>query len=753
MKTLKKKGRVNLLKTLILAEKPSQAQDIAKGLGTGFKRAEGYLENSNYVVTWAYGHLVELVEPQDYDEKYKAWSLAQLPILPSAFKYRVTKNGEKQFKVIKALLGRKDVARVVNSTDPGREGELIARLILQLAGNKKPVSRFWTSKALTSEAVQEGMNNLKPASDYDGLYFSAMARQHADWIVGINGSRVCSIKAGQLYPIGRVQTPTLALLVKREEEIRKFKPRDYWNVEAFFTAGNEIYKGLWFRGSESEDDALEDEVGNDLSSQYAISKREQANNVQHDVEGRAGMIEHIKSAIKRESPPLLFSLTVLQQEANKIHGYPADKTLSLVQSLYEKKLCTYPRTESQYLNEEMEGECKEILRKLQESAVVPFVIAKCVVSERNKRVFNAKKLTDHHALIPTGRISENLSNDEMNLFNLIVKRFISSFYPDFKYKHTVVVTFVNEHLFKTTGKTVIDVGWKKIYGVAEKDSILPSLIEGAIVDVAGTKVIDKQTTPPARYTDASILQAMTNASRFVTDPKIKTILKETAGIGTSATRASILQGLESRQYIERKGKALVPTQKAFFLIDAIKDEKISDIGWTGLWEQELDAIAMGQAQADSFMDSMKNYIVELVGRIKESSISATTSESVSTFSSGNGGNGAKKIVADDSQGFGICPACGGQVRVGQKAYYCGRWKDAGCRFSLYKNNLERLGKKSLSPAMVKKLLEGKEVKFSNLKNKEGRSFDAKGYLSKKENHWGIHLIFTTNNKKDGGRET
>jgi len=355
-------------KALILAEKPSQAQDIARGLDDNFERKDGYLESSKYIITWAYGHLVQLAEPHEYDERYKKWTLEDLPIIPDRFKYTILKDASKQFNIIKRLIHNPDISECCICTDPGREGELIARLILMMAGNKKPVYRFWTSKALTPEAVREGFRNLRPASEFDRLYQSALARQQADWIVGINGTRAYSVKGKALLSVGRVQTAVLRLLADRETEIKNFKPRDYWLVKAKFLRGDDEYEGLWI-GLDKDTDALPDERENTEEAAEghtgkSIEKEDVAKQIQKRITGSQGVVRTVRQKLKQELPPLLFSLTVLQQEANRLFGFSAEKTLKVAQTLYEAKLTTYPRTESQHLNEEMAEECIKIVNSL-----------------------------------------------------------------------------------------------------------------------------------------------------------------------------------------------------------------------------------------------------------------------------------------------------------------------------------------------------------------------------------------------------
>ncbi|NPV51842.1 MAG: DNA topoisomerase 3 [Candidatus Methanofastidiosum sp.] len=606
-------------KTIIITEKPSVAQDFAKAL-TASKKGDGYLENDRYIITWAYGHLCELKEPEEYNSELKQWTLDTLPIFPERFQYKVLQSAKKQFQVIKSLLNRSDVSSVVIATDCGREGELIARLILQLAGNKKPVYRLWTSEALTEQVIRKQMQQLKPASEFDRLYQSALARQWADWLVGINCTRAVTCKNRELFTVGRVQTAVLALVVQREREIRNFKPQPYYNVSATFKRRDDVFKGIYFKPIQNNDDK-ETEEENDtegITSKYAIAKKIDADRIVSEVKGKTGIIKEVTSKISSEKPPLLFFLTTLQQECNRLFGFSADKTLAIAQSLYEKhRILSYPRTESQHLDPQYAEECKKILSQIR--SVIKFDINKCSIDKNNKRVFDLSKLTDHHALIPQGAPTQPLTEDERKVFELVCKRFVSAFYPDCKFKNTTIYIQVNQHNFLAKGKTLVDAGWREIYGGLKSDIILPHLAKGEKVFVADTQTVEKQTQPPPRYTDATLLEIMANAHKVVQNEELKKILKENAGIGTPATRAQIIKNLQDRKYLIRQGKAFVPTTKAEFLIDLLKDEKVASPEYTAIWEQELERIAKGEVKTTtSFLESIKNYVSAFVGKIKNS---------------------------------------------------------------------------------------------------------------------------------------
>lgn len=716
-------------KTLITTEKPSASRDVVAGLGERFQNKEGYYESESYVVVHCFGHLISLQEPAGYDAKYEKWRMADLPIIPEPFKYGVIKKSAKQFAIIKRLIARADVDRVVNAGDAGREGELIQRLVYMMAGNRKPVFRFWTSKALTPEAVREAFANLKPASAYDRLFQSALARQHADWLVGINASRGFSLRFAGNYSMGRVQTPVLRLLVDREEEIGNFKPLDYWILKAKFDHANGEYEGVWFvekKNKKDQEDAAEE--GEDKEAGFRITTEELAAQIKARIEGKTGAVKSCKQQNKEDLPPLLFSLTVLQQEANKQFGFTAGRTLEIAQTLYEKHLLTYPRSESQYLNDEIEAEVKRTVRSLA-SGPVRFDPAKCTVSAKNKRIFNSAKLTDHHAVIPTDVSAGTLSADERKVYELVVRRFIAAFYPAHKYSSTTIVTQVGEDTFKTVGRMVTDPGWKAIYGSKDKDIELPEVKAKDPVAVLDVSTEKKQTQPPSRYTDASILDVMKNAQKYVTDAELKKKLKESAGIGTPATRAAILDVLIAREYINRKGKLLIPTDKARFLISRVREEQIADVAYTAMWEQELDAIANGEVHSpDAFMREIKKYAEEIVEKAKQAE----------TRDKPEGGNGSAKTS------IGTCPECGKPVAENAKSFYCSGYKE-GCKFAIWKNTLSRLGKKMITAGQVTELLNGNLIALKGLKSKTtGKKFNASGKLVKKEKFgWGIDLVFNT----------
>ena len=651
-------------KTLLLAEKLSQAMDLARGLGEKFERKDGYLEAPSYIITWAAGHLVELCEPHEYDPGLQKWSLGSLPIAPEDFKYRVIPSAKKQFAVVRKMTNRKDVEKLVICTDPAREGELIARLILTHSGwwkREKPTYRFWTSKALTPEAVKEAMKELRPSRDFNRLYDSALARQRADWLVGINATRAFTLAFGNggVFSVGRVQTPVLRLLVEREKEIENFRPRDYWTVKAFFRVEEGSYVGLWIG---------EDGEGEEGSRIFEKAKAEA---LVRTVSGKEGTVLSVKKKRGKEQPPQLFSLTTLQQEANKKLGLTAQQTLDLAQRLYEKKFLSYPRTESKVLAEDQVEEVKRILSAL--SGVFPEVRGCLNPSKAGKRVFNNAGLTDHHALVPTGKIDalDQLSAQEEKLYELVVRRFIAAFHPPVEYETTTVITGVEGERFISKGRVILNPGWRKVYG-NPSDTELPPLKRGQNPRVEKTEAEKKQTKPPSRFTDSALLKAMTEAWRFTEDKRWQKILRSCSGIGTPATRAGIIETLLQRGYVERRGRNLVPTEKGRFLIEKLGGEQIADVAYTALWEAELDAIARGESRLGlhGFTRKAVDYASRLVDVAKKLA--------------GEGGFASEKRKAEP---FAKCPLCGSAVVERPKSYSC---TGEGCSFVLWKKSSTRL---------------------------------------------------------------
>ena len=594
-------------KTLIIAEKPSVGRDIAKVLKCKSK-GDGYLYSDEYIISWAVGHLVALADPQDYDPSLKKWSLGSLPIIPSSFQLKPIQSSKKQLDVLKKLMASKEVDSLICATDSGREGELIFRYIYDYAKCRKPFRRLWIS-SMTDKAITEGFDKLKPGSEYDNLYRSAKCRSEADWLVGINASRAYTLRHNVLYSIGRVQTPTLAIIVARQKEIDAFVPKDYWEIFVDF----DIYKAIWVDKDKKESKIFEKE-----KAQAIIDK----------IKGKNGRVDSIEKEDKKQLPWLLYDLTELQRDCNRKFGYTAKKTLSIAQDLYEKrKLITYPRTDSRYLTDDMKpkiravlqrldfGEYKDYAQRLLDMEALPF----------SKRIFDNGKVSDHHAIIPTeSKVNINaLSQDELNVYGLIARRFISVFYPPYLYSVTRIITIIEEENFLTKGTTINQLGFMELYKndkdkeEGEEDAVLPELETGQEYPLSKSQLKQKKTQPPKTYTEATLLSAMENAGRFVEDETLKEQMKD-SGLGTPATRAAIIERLLQVGYLERKGRTLIPTEKGIRLI-SIVPEQVKSPETTGKWEKGLSSIAKGKMDAGRFMGSIVRYVNFLVESSRASS--------------------------------------------------------------------------------------------------------------------------------------
>jgi len=679
------------MKSLVLAEKPSVARDLAGALGQ-FKNKKGYLENEEYVITWAIGHLVELAGPEDYDKSLKNWELGTLPILPDKFKLKPNPKTIKQFKTVKELANRSDIEEVICATDAGREGELIFRYIYRLSGCKKPIKRLWLSET-TPAAVKKGFKNLRPGTDFNKLAYAAEARSRADWLIGINGTRAFTVKHNNLLSVGRVQTPTLALIVNREREIKNFVPTPFWELYVEFAKNDgQIYTGKWFKGNENR-----------------FSTMDGARDVENRISGQPGTVREIKQKDTSEQPPLLFNLNDLQKEANKKYGFSAGKTLSVAQALYEtKKLITYPRTDSRHITEDLAGTIPARLTALAgEGKYKPFVNTAQKAGTPGKRYVDSGKVSDHTALIPTETKPDlnKLTQDECKIYDLVVRRFLAIFFPPARYKQTRVITEAAGETFLTTGKVELDQGWKVVYAPEQESedddnaSTLPPLSENEAVQIQKTEIKEKQTQPPKRYTEASLLAAMEGASRLMEDQELKDAMKG-HGLGTPATRAAIIDRLIQVGCIERKKKSLVPTEKGEALIDLVPDI-IKSPETTGKWEKALAGIEEGAADPGEFMAGITELTREIVELARKQ----------------EAGSMPNQVTGP----LGKCPLCGKDVIEGRKGYGCSGYKDQGCKFIIWK---EIAGKK-LSRNQVKTLLEkGKTGPIKGFKSKKGNKFEA-----------------------------
>ena len=583
------------MKTLVVAEKPSVGRDIARVLKAN-ARGEGFLSGDNYIVTWAVGHLVSLKEPDELDEKYSRWNRNDLPILPEEIPLKVLTPTRSQFKVVKQLMNDKDVDKIICATDSGREGELIFRYIYQMAGCKKPFDRLWIS-SMTDAAIKAGFDSLKPSKDYDGLYASARCRSEADWLVGMNATRAFTLRYNRLLSVGRVQTPTLALIVKRDGEIAAFVPEEYYELTTEF----EAWKGVWF-DPETKSTHIKDKT-----TVEEIAKR---------VKGKTGRVAEVKREQKRVPPQKLYDLTTLQREANRKFGFSADKTLKIAQSLYEThKLITYPRTDSRYLPDDMIPKVKHTLSLLPE----PYdALVKQAPLDFARRIYDNSKISDHHAIIPTDRKGDlsRLTHDEKKIFDLVAKRLISNHYGDYVYDALNIVTAVESDLFKTGLNALVDPGWKAVYAGDDSEKTdaqadLPEVKENDETKLLKTSIKQQKTKPPAFYTDDTLLKAMEDAGKTIEDEELREKMKD-AGLGTPATRAAIIQRLIQVGYARRERKNIVSTVKGQKLIQVVPQE-ISSAITTGKWERALAKMARFTSEAEiaekqeKFMNSIRSY--------------------------------------------------------------------------------------------------------------------------------------------------
>lgn len=599
-----------MAKALVLAEKPSVARDIARVLGAK-KNCGTHIEGDKYVITWALGHLVTLADPDAYDDRYKRWQLEDLPMLPKKMKLVVIKQTSKQYKAVSALMSRQDIDKLIIATDAGREGELVARWIMIKAHFKKPAYRLWISSQ-TDKAIKEGFNNLKPAKDYDNLYYSAQSRAEADWLVGLNVTRALTCKYNAQLSAGRVQTPTLSMIVQREEEILNFKPTDYYTLQAVLKSFNATFR--------------------DSKNNTRFTDKEFIDNLSVSLTGKDAVVKKIEKSAKRTPPPAAYDLTELQRDANKLFGYSAKQTLSIMQSLYERhKVLTYPRTDSRYVTDDIVATIPERLRAIAQGVYQKPATILYRKPLNTKYIVNNSKVTDHHAIIPTEQAANfsKLTHEERNIYELVIKRFIAVLSEPFEYDEVKVTLDIGGKNFYAKGKVVKYAGWKEIYGkiVDEEDDDsdtksqqLPELREGMILPVLNLKTVSGKTRPPARYTEATLLSAMENPSKQISDKKLKAVIEMTSGLGTPATRADIIEKLFDNFSIERVGKEIHPTAKGKQLINIVPaDLKSAEL--TAKWEQQLQDISRGNADMKKFIEEMRKYSTSLVSTVISSSAS------------------------------------------------------------------------------------------------------------------------------------
>ena len=717
---------------LILAEKPSVAKTIASFLGAK-TRADGYFEGNGYIVTYAVGHLVGLYDMKDYDkDRYSgSWKMDNFPFIPAdKFKFKVDSSKKKQFDIVKKLLSRDDIEYVINATDNDREGELISFLIFLLAKNKKPVKRILVNE-WTPEDITRGMNNLKENSDMLNLQAAGYTRLITDWLIGINFTSVATLKYGngKLLNIGRVILPTVKLIYDREMEIANFIPKTYYEIEGNFKCDNGKYKGKLTKGKESKFDTIEE-----------------VNEVINSINSNTGKIIDKKVSMTKEYAPKLFSLTSLQGYiTSKYSNFTSDKVLSVCQSLYEGKgkggYITYPRTDSIYLEESLADKAAQTLNKLK----VGLQYEDKIKFTKTKRVFDSSKVDSHSAIMPTYIIPTNLSSDEAIVYNAIKDRFIANFMPPAEYENTEIKTDVDKNIFITKGKVLKTKGYLEVYNKEEKDDLLPFVNKDEIVDVIEIKPLTKQTTPPKSYTEDTLLKAMKNCGKNVSDDD--TTVLSGYSIGTSATRADVLKKILQVGYVGKKGKSYFITDLGKNLVEIFPVKELFDVDYTGKLEKSLSDIQKGSFTRKEYLTNIMNFIynnVELIKRDKPNNISNENyvynpkTKKYSKESSKSKATSSKnsKSSSNDNDSLGKCPICENDVVEIEKGYICTNYKE--CKFGIWKNDrfLEYYKKKP-NKTMVKSILKNGTAKVKSLTDKQGNKFDAVLKYSKKENgYWG-----------------
>jgi DNA topoisomerase-3 len=682
---------------LIVAEKPSVGRDIASALGR-HRKDKGYLAGEGWTVTWALGHLAELAPPDAYGEEYKKWRLESLPILPERFKVRVNHKTREQFNVVKGLMRSPSVKEVVNACDAGREGELIFAYLYGLSGCRKPVLRLWIS-SLTHEAIREGFEALRQGTAMKPLEDAARSRGEADWIVGMNATRAYSVRfggRGNVLSVGRVQTPTLKLLVDREKEIEDFKPEKFWTVHARFARDGSTYDGVWFR-----------------KKQNRLTEREAADRIADKVRDGTGTVRKAQKKTATEKPPLLYDLTELQRNANARYGFTAERTLRAAQALYEeRKLITYPRTSSRYLSEDLVGGLK---KRIEAAGALPDLAPfaeKLLGGQKlpiSKRIVDDSKVTDHHAIVPTNKKSSGgLSLDEAKVYDLVARRFVAIFFPAARFENTTVVTEVRKETFLSRGRVVLEAGWRALYpdgvgGRKEKEPpVLPPIEVGQEWAVAKVGVKEGETKPPPRYSESALLGAMETAGKLVEDEELRQQMKD-SGLGTPATRAATIERLIKVGYVEREKKALIPTEKGRSLIGLLGQSPLSSPELTARWEERLAKMEKGAERRPDFMADINGFTTKLVEEVREM--------------------GGKRLTAPSRsrEPIGACPKCGAPVVETKKAFGCSAWKKTGCDFAIWK----QVSGKRLGVNQAKQLLaRGRTGQMKGFKSKAGKPYAA-----------------------------
>ena len=717
-------------KTLVLAEKPSVGRELARVLKCG-RKSDGCLIGDKYIVTWALGHLVTLADPEAYGEEYKTWSLETLPMLPGKMKLEVIKQTSKQYSIVKRQLRSSEVGSIIIATDAGREGELVARWIIEKSGVKKPIKRLWISSQ-TDKAIKEGFQKIRDGKEYYNLYMAAQARAEADWLVGLNVTRALTCKFNAQLSAGRVQTPTLALLVQRENEIKKFVPKEYYTIEADI--------GKLFVSWRNKDGSL------------STFDRDKAERISKEIKGKPFKLTSLRSSDKQTYAPMLYDLTELQRDANRLYGYSPKQTLNIMQKLYEQhKALTYPRTDSRYLTDDIVPTLNERLRAVTvgdtKSAAEDILRKKLKI---NKSCINNSKVSDHHAIIPTEQKVPmiSLSTEEKRIYNLVVRRFLACFLEPYKYKQIKAEFECGSEKFTAGGKEEVSLGWKAVYssdcsfddedtaGAQERKQILPNMKYSDEFICKNTFVKSGKTKPPARYTEATLLSAMENPSRFVNDKNMKEYLG--GGLGTPATRADIIEKLYSSFYVEKQGNSMVPTSKGVQLIDLVPPD-LKEPLLTAKWEQELEKISKGKTQKQKFIAEIEKYSADLVKTVKNSSAEykhdnmtkKTCPECGKYLLEVNGKKGKMLVCQDRDCGYrrsvsiitnARCPECHKKMELRgegeKKSFYC----SCGYRekYSAFK---ERRGQSGASKRDVQNYLRNQNKKEDDSNNPFAAAFD------------------------------
>ncbi|WP_341248202.1 DNA topoisomerase III [Cupriavidus pauculus] len=718
-------------KALIIAEKPSVAADIARALG-GFTKHDEYFESDDYVLSSAVGHLVEIAAPDEYEVKRGKWSFTNLPVIPPHFDLRPIPKTESRLKVLNRLIKRKDVSALINACDAGREGELIFRLIAQQAKAKQPVRRLWL-QSMTPQAIRDGFAALREDEEMMPLADAARCRSEADWLVGINGTRAMTAfnsKGGGFFltTVGRVQTPTLSIVVEREEKIKHFVPRDYWEVRAEFIAAAGLYEGRWFdpkfKKNEFDPEARDSRLWSEAEAKSIVAA----------CRDKPGTVTE-ESKPSTQQSPALFDLTTLQREANSRFGFSAKNTLGLAQALYEKhKVLTYPRTDARALPEDYLDTVKQTMDMLADSSPNYLPHAKKILAsgwvKPNKRIFDNSKISDHFAIIPTLQAPKNLSEPEQKLYDLVVRRFLAVFFPAAEFQITTRITEVAGHHFKTEGKVLVNPGWLVIYGREaqakdDKDASLVPVQKDEKVKTDKVEAVGLTTRPPARYNEATLLSAMEGAGKLVDDDALREAMAG-KGLGTPATRAAIIEGLLTEKYLVREGRELIPTAKAFQLMTLLRGlgvQELTQAELTGEWEHKLSQIERGRLKRDEFMREIAQMTQQIVKRAKEYD--------------------SDTIPGDYATLDTPCPQCGGQVKENYRRFAC-----TACDFSISKIP----GGRQFEIEEVEELLLKKEIgPLQGFRSKMGRPFAAILKLAKDdEGHWKMEFDFGQNDDEGDG---